>query len=307
VRQLRYVYLDVLTVVNAVMNFIILLLTSWLAQVPARFSRLAGGALLGTAYAVYLVLNPTTRLAGWPAKVGASLAILAATYFPMPAVRFVRVVGYFYLISFTLGGAALAVHYLSQGLVLPTTGPWPGIPWWTLAAGLALAIPLTRLAWTYFKQRRWQDELKATLIVDWRRQQVEVPGILDSGNMLVDPLTGAPVMVVEAQALAAIIPEAIIALVEGGIRGELDLESLGRTLANEPSAVRFRVIPFDSLGQENALLLAFRPDRVQIKYRGQIVSVPQAIVGLSPGYLSPEGGWRALVSPEVLLPYLDEA
>jgi len=70
VRQLRYVYLDVLTVVNAVMNFIILLLTSWLATGSGPLQSVGWRALLGTAYAVYLVLNPTTRLAGWPAKVG---------------------------------------------------------------------------------------------------------------------------------------------------------------------------------------------------------------------------------------------
>ena len=120
------------------MNFIILLLTLWLAQVrPASVGWLAGRCWNGLC--CLFALNPTTRLAGWKRKWG--VAILVATYFLMPAVCFVRVVGYFYLISFTLSGAALAVHYLSQGLVLPTTGPWPGIPWWTLAAGLALAIP----------------------------------------------------------------------------------------------------------------------------------------------------------------------
>lgn len=304
---MRYIYIDVLVVINIVMNLIILLLTSWLAQVPARIYRLVLGAMLGAAYALYLVLYPATRWGWWPAKVAFSLGILLAVYFPVPLTRFLRATGYFYLISFTLGGAALAVHYLTQDLIFPTAGSFFGIPWWTLLVGLALAIPLSRLAWVYLKRRWWQNELKATLIVGWQRREVKIPGILDSGNMLVDPLTGAPVMVIEAEALTGLLPDAIISLVEGGTRGKLDLDGLSKMLVDEHSAQRFRVIPFDSLGQENSLLLAFRPDRVQVNYRGHIVDVPRALVGLSPGCLSPEGGWRALVSPEVLVPYLDEA
>ena len=53
-------------------------------------------------------------------------------------------------------------------------------------------------------------------------------------------------------------------------------------------------------------MLAFRPDQVQVKYQEQIVPVPQAVVGLSSKVLSSEGGWQALVNPEVLVPYLDE-
>ena len=304
---MRYVYLDVLTVVNLIMNLIILILTSWLAQVPARFYRLAQGAALGTVYAVYLVLYPTTRLSSWPAKLAASIAILMATFAPASPMRLLRAAGYFYLISFTLGGAALAVHYLKQDLIFPTTGPWPGIPWWTLAVGLFCVVPLGRMAWFYWKHFRWHEELKAMLTVRWNRREIKVTAVLDSGNMLVDPLTGAPVVVVEAEALTGLVPEPIIRLVEGGDRGELDLEKLGKVLSMEECAQRFRVIPFDSLGQQNSLLLGFRPDRVQVKYRGRTVHLSRVIVGLVPGDLSLEGSWRALISPEVLMPYLDEA
>ncbi|MGI6128464.1 MAG: sigma-E processing peptidase SpoIIGA [bacterium] len=305
---MRYVYLDVITVINVAMNLVILLLTSWLAQVPARFYRVALGAMLGTAYTVYLVFYPLSNFAYWPAKVVVSVLILVATFAPVSPVRFLRATGYFYLVSFTLGGAALAIYYLGQDFVLPTiAGPWPRISWWMPLAGSVVVIPIARLAWLYLKRRRWQEELTATLIVRWNGQERKISGILDSGNLLVDPLTGAPVVVVEAEALSGLVPETIIGLVEGGRRGELDLEQLGQALAADCNAQRFRVIPFDSLGQENSLLLGFRPDRVQVKYQRKNINVPRAVVGLAPGRLSSEGTWQALVSPEVLMPYLDEA
>ncbi|NLJ81240.1 MAG: sigma-E processing peptidase SpoIIGA, partial [Firmicutes bacterium] len=291
--------------VNAVMNFIILVCTSWLAQIPIHIGRLLVATALGTAYAVYLVFYPASRFGAWPAKIAASILILATAYLPLSPRRFFRVAGYFYLVSFTLGGAALAVYYLNQGQILPTGGPRPGISWWLLALALALPLALARFTWSYFKQGRWQHQLKATLIVDWRQQQVKVPSLLDSGNMLLDPLTGAPVMVVEALALRGFLPEKILDLIEAEIRGGLDLGQLEQLLTAKQYAARFRVIPFDSLGHENALLLGFRPDRVQVKYRAQTIPVPKAVLGLAPGQLSPEGGWRALISPEVLLPYLD--
>lgn len=304
---MRYVYLDILIVINMAMNFVILLLTSWLAQIPARLYRLTLGAVLGTIYTVYLVLSPTSGLACWPAKIGVSFLILMITFIPIQLIGFLRAVSYFYLVSFALGGAALAIYYLGQDLAMPTAGPWPKISWWMLIAGMMAVVPLARLAWLYLKHRRWQEELKAVLIVRCQGKEIRIPSILDSGNLLVDPLTGAPVVIVEVSALTGLIPEAIITLVEGGTRGELDLERLGQVLAIERYAQRFRVIPFDSLGQKNSLLLGFRPDRVQVKYRGRSIDIPRAVVGLAPGRLSSEGDWQALVSPEVLMPYLDEA
>ncbi|HHY91754.1 MAG TPA: sigma-E processing peptidase SpoIIGA, partial [Firmicutes bacterium] len=195
---MRYVYLDVLIAINLVMNLIILFLTSWLAQVPARLSRLLLGAAVGTAYAVYLVLTPSTLGVGWAAKALSSLFILVATFVPVSPARFLRATGYFYLLSFTLGGAALAMYYLGQGPVIATSGPLPGIPWWTLVLGLAAAVPAARLAWLYLNRRRWQRDVQARLRIKWGQKEAEVKAILDSGNLLVDPLTGAPVVVAEA-------------------------------------------------------------------------------------------------------------
>ncbi|BCV24708.1 sigma-E processing peptidase SpoIIGA [Gelria sp. Kuro-4] len=300
---MRYVYLDVLVAINLVMNLIILFLTSWLAQVPARLGRLLLGAAVGTAYAVYLVLTPSTLGVGWVAKVLFSVLILAATFVPASPVRFLRAAGYFYLLSFTLGGAALAVYYLGQGPAVETSGPLPGIPWWTLLLGLAVTVPAARLAWLYLSRRRWQKEVQAKLTIRWGSREAELKAILDSGNLLVDPLTGAPVVVAEAAALSFLVsPRLLAALKEG-----LDLDRLSQVLAAEPEAHRFRIIPFDSLGQTNSLLLAFRPDQVGVTYAGRKTKIPRAVVGLALQRLSPEGAYQALVNPQVLAPYLDEA
>ncbi|MGI6604556.1 MAG: sigma-E processing peptidase SpoIIGA [bacterium] len=301
---MRYVYLDVLIAINLVMNLVILLLTSSLAQVPAHPLRLLAGAATGAAYAVYLVLDPAPLAVGWSAKLAFSLLILIVTFLPVTPFRFLRATGYFYLISFTLGGAALAVFYLGQGSVVPASGPYPGIPWWTPVLGLVVAVPIARLCWLYVNRRRWQREITAKLTVRWGRKETEVKAILDSGNLLVDPLTGAPVVVVEAAALTFILPVSLLPLLK---EAELDLDALSRVLTNEPQAHRFRIIPFDSLGQTNSLLLAFRPDKVSVSYGGRRISVPRVVVGLALQSLSPEGSYQALVNPGVLTPYLDEA
>lgn len=299
-----YVYLDVLVAINLVMNLIILFLTAFLAQVPGRPLRLALGAAVGTVYAVYLVLSPPTAGAGWVSKVAFSLLILVAAFVPTSPVRFLRAAGYFYLVSFTLGGAALAVYYLSLAPALTTSGPLPAVPWWALVLGLAIAVPAGRLAWLYLNRRRWHQDVLAKLSVKWGQKEAEVKAILDSGNLLVDPLTGAPVVVAEAKALSLLLPARLFAALEGG---KLDLERLSQVLATEPKAHRFRIIPYDSLGQTNSLLLAFRPDQVKVTYAGRRVNIPHAVVGLALQRLSPEGTYQALVNPKVLAPYLDEA
>lgn len=300
-----YVYLDVLVAINLVMNLIILFLTASLAQVPVRPLRLALGAGVGTVYALYLALGPPAAGTGWISKLAFSLLILLATFAPTSPVRFLRAAGYFYLVSFTLGGAALAVYYLGLTPAVATSGPFPAVPvpWWALALGLAIAVPAARLAWLYLNRRRWHQDVMAKLSVRWGQKEAEVKAILDSGNFLVDPLTGAPVVVAEAKALSFLLPARLFTALEGG---KLDLEKLSQVLATEPKAHRFRIIPFDSLGQTNSLLLAFRPYQVNVTYAGRKVKIPRAVVGLALQKLSPEGTYQALVNPKVLAQYLDE-
>lgn len=85
--------------------------------------------------------------------------------------------------------------------------------------------------------------------------------LVDTGNNLKDPLNNQPVIIVEQDALKGLLPpeiERVVAEVENG-----ELSALQRLETLEAWQTRIRLIPFNSIGRKNGLLVGFRPDAVK--------------------------------------------
>ena len=79
-------------------------------------------------------------------------------------------------------------------------------------------------------------------------KRVEIHAIIDSGNLLKEPITGASVIVVEKEKLEKIIDKEILDNLQKILSGEYEI------LSKEYMS-KFRLIPFSSLGKQNGMLL----------------------------------------------------
>ncbi|WP_274378655.1 sigma-E processing peptidase SpoIIGA [Desulforamulus profundi] len=72
------------------------------------------------------------------------------------------------------------------------------------------------------------------------------------------------------------------------------------SLSETPYAKRLRLIPFQSLGKENGMLLGIRPDVIEICYRDKKQQVKDVVLGIYDRKLSPETTYRALLHTQFL-------
>jgi len=78
--------------------------------------------------------------------------------------------------------------------------------------------------------------------------------------------------------------------------GELD----GQQGEGFPWKDRLRLVPYRGVGGEIRLMLAFRPDAVEITLSGgRVVRTTRVLVGLEGGSLSPDGVYRAVIHPDL--------
>ena len=95
----------------------------------------------------------------------------------------------------------------------------------------------------------------------------------DTGNTLRNPVDGSSVLVIEADALASIWKPPTEAILSAAIPPEEKLTQLyaqGHT--------NFSLVPYQSIGEDQGLLLAVRSDYIQIGRR----ICPKALLALSP-------------------------
>ncbi len=221
------VYMDMVLILNFLVDFLLLYGTNKLAGFSGSQKRTALASLLGAAYAGLCFLPGYTFLAGgiWPFAV---LTAMAGTAFGFCKSGLRRGV-VFFLLSMALGGISTGLGSMGLwSLVLAGAGLW---------LMCLLGFGGGKLGSTY---------IPVTII--FRDKQVTLTALVDTGNTLKDPLSGAPVLIADSYAA-----EKLMALTAR------DLENPLKTIT---SGVHkgLRLIPYHAVGTVGGMLLGIKPD-----------------------------------------------
>ena len=282
------IYVDTLFLLNAAVDYLLLLASARLAGEPLARLRFLLGAALGGLYAVAIFLPGLSFLARPPCRLAAAVLMVLAAFWKSR--RLLRQVVIFLALSCAFGGGVLAIGLLGgRGLTLSN-----GV----LYSGMDLKIVLLSAAGCYgaltlLFQRTGRHtaasgELRPVRLTLGERQ-VSLIALVDTGNTLTDPATGRPVLVAEADCVEELLPP--------GIRpSPADLRDPAGALERleDPWRRRFRLLPYRSVGVDRGLLLAVRVDQVQVgeEERGPMLAA------LSPTPVSDGGGYRALLGAD---------
>lgn len=283
------VYIDTLFALNALINYLLLLVSARIVDCPFKRWRLWLGAALGGAYAVVALLpslRPAASLAG---KTVMALVLSAAAVGGLPWRRFFRYVLVFCGVSFALGGCVLALQYISGRGLLKNGVPVISVNWPTLLLATGLCYLLLTLVFRRSARHGGLARDIVSISIGWGTREVTLSALCDSGNTLSDPLTGAPVMVTELNWVRPVLPaEAALLIDEKALtRPDALLENLSLIGVSG----RFRLIPYRAVGVDCGFLLAFRPDEVRMGKKTR----RGLLVALSPTRLSDGAAYSAVI------------
>ncbi|HBG22953.1 MAG: sigma-E processing peptidase SpoIIGA [Syntrophaceticus sp.] len=292
------VYVDMLFLINFLMDFVVLWAAARLAQVRVSIWRLFCGALIGAIYSILVLLPNLQYMSSIEMKFIVSIIMAIAAYVPLSWKKFGQVVFYFYLVAFTIGGAVLGIIYMVGSSTL--TGVFNNLPLsylWLLIAVVAAAI-MGKYGVAYFKNSVLQDLLKVPIIIRIQGKELKAIGLVDTGNQLVDPLTGSPVVIVEYGILKRYLPSELQEIIDNS--GEVDLSKLTEITPEEGSGFSFRLIPFTTIGKSHGMLVGFRPDEIIVLTGNESLHKTNVVIGIYNRRLSPRGAYHALLHPDLI-------
>jgi len=319
-----YVYGDLWFSLNFTVDLGLLWLAGRAAGLRTSPGRLVLAAALGGTYGLGYLL-PDLGPFYSPGAIGLfSLFIVGVAFAPAVAAAgraggpwagvgaLTRAAAGFYLGGLSMAGGVLAAQQLESRL--PATPGWlwslpaPGVA--SLLGALAVTAGAIGLVRHVAGRRRWLEQALVPTEVVVGAHRATLRALVDTGNMLRDPLSRAPVVIVSYPAIRNLLPPDICAVYEEprraaspAGRGEApgpDLGQLAAVLSASRWGTRFRVVPFQSLGAANGLLLGFRPDLVVLREGGRDVRVRDVVVCVHHRPLSVAGEYEALVPPELL-------
>lgn len=278
----QVIYGDVYFAVNFTMDWLALFLTAKAVKLPSRPLRLTLSAALGGVYALASLFLPDGNpLSAFTALAVPFLLILIAFGWQGRGDT-LRILAVFWTVSFLLGGASTAVSYLLARLARREisfggqveTLPAP-IPFWGL---LLLALLIAFVVSLLLRARQKRPATVQVEIGDDDAPLTALVGLVDSGNLLTEPLSGLPVIVVD-RASADFLPAELQFLREG---------------STPPPTPRLRLIPYSTAAGEG-ILYGYLPRVVRIKGKSR-----SACVAIAPLPADPSRSVQAILPASLL-------
>ena len=250
-------------------------------------------AFLGGIFSFVSVLPQGLILRSWYGKTLVSLAMTAVAFPKLRLGQFFLAVVYFYMIGFVMAGAVLCLSWFFR-----EQGWYESSFTYTamgLSAALIVALALSRGGRFYLRKTIRVNDATETVIVVINNKKKELTALFDTGNELTDPLSGFPVAVVEFDAVASLLPREIQDIFYASPNADQAFSALSRTSV----ASRLRLIPFNSLGESNGMMLGFRPDKLCFPQRKKKES-KDIIICFYPGSMETRRHCRCIINPAVL-------
>lgn len=299
------IYLDVVLIENLCMNYIILFASAYLLKIKLNHIRIILSALLGGIYSILVYMNILQIYSNLIFKIVLSLIMVYVAYKPISIKQGLKELLFFYLTSFVFGGCAFALLYIIKPQeILMRNGILIGTyPLKVAILGGLLGFAITVISFRFVKNKLSKKDIFCEIKIWFNKKEIITKALVDTGNMLKEPITKTPVIVVEKEVLKEILPTIILDNIEkikGGVEGKEIYEE-----DNIEFIKRFRLIPFSSLGKENGMLLGFKADLIEIKDDYETRRINDVIIGIYERKLSKKNQYSALIGLDLLEDWSD--
>ncbi len=283
------IYGDVLFIINFSMDFLSLYMVGKLLHIPMKAWRVIFGASLGAAYGVLELLLESGTFLSFLLTACVMVIMCLISFGRQTMHRFFMTVILFCGVNMLIGGMMTTAfvklgayeQYIEVGGELHTI--YGDMPIWLFAILASLSALATWGIGRIFRAKRAMRTCEIKLVFAGKTKTLT--GLLDSGNLAEEPLSGTPVIFLKEKD-ALFLPPMLLSAMRAGV-ASVDLLS----------ELRLRFIPSKTVSGDG-LILAAVPDGVLIK-TGHEFEKRRALIAVD--FTDGDyGGFSALV-PEILI------
>ena len=293
------IYIDVVFLENLVMNSIILIASGIILKKKLKWIRILLASSLGAIYTIIGYISVLQIYSNLVLKVILSILIIYIAFNPQTVKQLWKDVLIFYLTSFVFGGVAFALIYvLKPQDILMKNGLFLGTyPLKTVLLAAIVAFIIIIAAFAIVKTKFSKKDMFCEVEVELNNKKIKTRAMIDTGNLLKEPITNTPVIVLEHTLLYECVPKEILDNLESILGGEL--VKIPEEIRNEYIS-RLKLIPFASLGKQNGMLVGIKADSLRVVQDEQDKESKNVIVGIYNKSLTKRGEYRALVGIDLV-------
>ena len=273
-------YLDCYILENLFINYIIINCTTYIAKIYTKKIRQICGAVIGTIYSVMYVYKELEIFFTLPAKFIFFILIVLICFNINSKKEFIKILFNFYLVNICISGSTYFIIYFT------------GISHMTISFFIIcsyISCKLLKKIVNNFRLLKHIDDITKKISIGILDKNIECIALLDSGNLLQDPISKNDVVIVKASLLENFLPKNC----DFDKMDILNIQSITENLEPRISS-RVRLIPYKHVGDNNAgMILGIKADYLDVDNK----KISNIILGVSNFN---DEGYSAILNPRIL-------
>jgi len=280
------VYADIVFLENLIINYVILYVTTLVKKIKVSNLKILVSSACGSIYTIVSIGNDNAI-----SKLILSIIMIRIILPTNNFKKILETLAIFYLISFTTGGTAIALSYFARSNQMNLIDGIPVIEFPILVSSVGVAIGIFLIWFTLknVKQRISKRDIIYDMEIFFGDRRIKIKALLDTGNMLKDPLTQKSVVVATKRCLKKILPEELFMDMETILGGD----RIGKIKEFEKL---IKIIPFKSLGNEHGILLGIKSNKIIVDNS----EIKDVIIGIYEKEFSKTRRYDALIGIDLL-------
>lgn len=293
------IYIDLIFFENIIMNSIIIYATSTIIKQKPKILRLLISSIIGAIYSIALYITNYKIYTSIFSKIILSIIMMYVAFKPSNLKKLFKQVLIFYLTSFVFGGVALnLIYFLKPENISIKNGLFTGeYALKVIMLGALVALIIVKISIKIIKSKITTKDMYCKIKMKINEKQIETNAMIDTGNLVKEPITNTPVVIVESSLLEGIIPKEILNNLENILCGNLN--NIPQEIQEE-YFTRLRCIPFSSLGKENGMLVGIKIPEIIAQNEEEEKKTSNIIIGIYDKSLTKRGEYRALIGVELI-------
>lgn len=287
------IYLDIVFLENFLLNFIIIFSTSLITKSKTTLFKMvitsAFGSLFSISEYIYFGIKENEKFIF---KFVLSIVMISMTVgFKKKKLLFNLVV--FYLVSLSFGGLSFAtLFFINSEKIIIKNDMFLGISLLesiVIASIICFVLILVLIVCLKIYEKKKSELIEIEIINNGKTHKVMA--LYDTGNLLKEPITQKDVIIVEKGELYDICDNNFLDSIKDILNG--------KWIGDENSNYKFCLIPFSSLGNENGILIGFKPDYIKVNIEEEIFK-NEVFVGIYDGKLTNNNLYTSLIGLNIL-------
>ena len=281
--------MDSFLLLNLLLDYILLILTAKLSGVPVKRRLALLAATLGAIFAAGMFFFASGKLVAAMFSLLSAWVMVSVTFSNVSKKKRFRLTGIFLVQTLGFSGFMELLQSLGVGRVSVQNGVlYIQIEFWQIMFSAAGAFFLFQLCFRDHSLKLTKQRI--TLHAELAGRQLDTLLLADTGNLLREPLSGKPVILLAPAEASKLLPEsASVQLCDPA----WDAGSLMSTLVE--NGITTRLLPLETASEKCVLTIAVKLDNITIKKEGKMQNAEAYWIGIARKDIDICGGCRGLI------------